>query len=374
MGFIKNTNLVDKSKAFPRKGEIINIILDSNSHAMRLYDKGLILMLLLLMNVIASQAQKWTREEYVDRYSDWAVDEMKRSGIPASITLAQGVLESDNGNSTLSTRGNNHFGIKCHGWKGKKIIHDDDAKNECFRKYKSARESYVDHTDFLMGSPRYSFLFELDQTDYRGWAKGLKKAGYATAPKYANLLIRIIEENELDRYDSGKRRPKDKDPSEPGLADIDDPTLGDVDDFEVEVGRRILVRNRINYIIVREADTYQSLNKELDLMPFELAKYNEIERDSKLVKGGVIYLQPKRGKASVEFRFHTVEEGETMYEISQMYGIKLKKLLQKNLMEPGEKPYPGDVIHLRKKKESVEQDDSMFPEETDEVPDTSGIG
>ncbi|MFC2099089.1 glycoside hydrolase family 73 protein, partial [Bacteroidota bacterium] len=317
---------------------------------------------IIVLNLSASNAQRWTREEYIDMYSDWAIDEMKRSGIPASITLAQGMLESDNGNSTLAIRGNNHFGIKCHGWKGKKIIHDDDRKNECFRKYRSAKESYTDHTDFLMNSPRYSFLFELDQTDYKGWAKGLKKAGYATAPKYANLLIQIIQENELHQYDKRRRRTKPKDPDE-GLADVGDPALGDVDDFEVEVGRRILVRNRINYIIVKEGDTYQSLTRELDLMPFELAKYNEVQRDSKLSKGQVLYLQPKRGKASVEFRFHTVEEGETMYMISQMYGIKLKKLLKKNLIKPGEEPYPGDIIHLRKKKEAVELDEASFPEE-----------
>ncbi|MCK4748576.1 MAG: glucosaminidase domain-containing protein, partial [Bacteroidales bacterium] len=286
---------------------------------------------------------------------DWAIDEMKRSGIPASITLAQGLLESDNGNSTLSTRGNNHFGIKCHGWKGKSIIHDDDEKNECFRKYKSARQSYADHTDFLMNSPRYSSLFELKQTDYKSWAKGLKKAGYATAPKYADLLVRIIEENELDRYDSGKRRPRDK--------EVDDQqVLADIDDLEIEIDhRKILVRNRINYIIVKQEDNYQNLSMELDMMPFELAKYNEIPRDSKLEKGQVLYLQPKRGKASVEFRFHTVEEGETMYQISQMYGIKLKNLLQKNQLQAGEEPVPGDIIHLRKKKQISDLEEEFIP-------------
>lgn len=316
----------------------------------------------LVFQVFTAHAQDWTCEEYIGMYKDQAIDEMKRSGIPASITLAQGLLESDNGNSTLATRGNNHFGIKCHGWKGKKINHDDDKRNECFRKYKSARESYTDHTDFLMNSPRYSFLFELDQTDYKHWAKGLKKAGYATSPKYADLLIRIIEENELDRYDKGKRRPGEKETQPQVLADIDD--------LEVAIAhRKILVRNRINYIIVKEGDTYQSLNGELGMMPFELAKYNGIPRDSNLERGQVLYLQPKRSKASVEFRFHTVEEGETMYQISQMYGIKLKKLLRKNLMQPGEEPEPGDIIHLRRKKQPVELEDSPFPVETEEVPD-----
>ncbi len=315
--------------------------------------------LILQLLAVTAGAQDWTREEYIEMYRDLAIEEMKRSGIPASITLAQGCLESDNGNSTLAARAKNHFGIKCHGWKGKHIIHDDDEKNECFRKYRSVAESYSDHTDFLMNSPRYSFLFELDQTDYKGWAKGLKKAGYATSPKYADLLIRLIEENELHRYDTGKRRRRD----EQGA-------LADIDDLEIEVGkRRILVRNRIDYIIAKEGDSYQGLTRELDLMPFELAKYNEIPRDSKIEKGQVLYLQPKRSKASVEFKFHTVEEGETMYDLSQMYGIRLKKLLQKNLMKKGEEPEPGDIIYLRKKKDEMEP--GTVPEDMEERPDST---
>ena len=305
----------------------------------------LLLVLILTGGSAGVIAQKLTREDYIGTYRDLAVEEMLRSGIPASITLAQGMLESDNGNSTLARRANNHFGIKCHGWKGKRIIHDDDERNECFRKYKSVHESYADHTDFLMGSPRYSTLFELDQTDYRGWAEGLKKAGYATSRSYASLLIRIIEENDLHQYDTGEGWSKEL------LAERRQ-ELADIDNLEIEVGRRrILVRNRINYIVAREGDTYQDLTRELDLMPFELAKYNGIPRDSKIEKGQVLYLQPKRGKASVEYRFHTVEEGESMYMISQMYGIKLHKLLKMNLMQPGDEPDPGDVIHLRRKKE-----------------------
>jgi hypothetical protein len=300
-----------------------------------------------LLHPAKVKSQYISVQEYIDQYKHWAIDEMKRSGIPASITLAQGMLESNNGNSTLALRGNNHFGIKCHDWKGKSIRHHDDERNECFRKYKSARDSYVDHTNFLMNTPRYSFLFELDQTDYKGWAKGLKKAGYATSPTYASALIRIIEENELNQFDSGmivRRRADDTET----IAE-----LTDIDGFEIEIGhRKILMRNRIDYIIVKEGDTYQSLTMELEMMPYELAQYNEIPRDSKLQKGQLLYLQPKRGKASVEFSYHTVEAGETMYEISQMYGIKLKKLYQLNLMNPGEEPEVGDEINLRKKKKT----------------------
>lgn len=306
--------------------------------------------LLWFCYAIPAEAQKFTREEYILAHRRWAVDEMMRSGIPASITLAQGLLESDNGNSTLAVRANNHFGIKCHGWKGKKIYHDDDEKDECFRRYKSAHESYIDHTDFLMNSPRYSSLFELEHTDYTGWARGLKRAGYATAPQYANLLIRIIEENELDQLDEGRR-------IRPGREG--EPVIADIDEFEIAIEhRKILVRNRIEYIIVKVGDTYQTLTEELDLMPFELARYNEIERGAALFHGQELYLQPKRAKASVEFKTHTVEEGETMYRISQMYGIKLKKLYQKNLMEEGAEPEPGTVLSLRKKLKPVIPPDS----------------
>ncbi len=326
----KNSLLIHLGKYFP---------------AMRLQILAVLFIIFSFIYPAQLKSQQTTRQEYIDQYRSWAIDEMKRSGIPASITLAQGMLESNNGNSTLATKGNNHFGIKCHDWKGKSMRHDDDKRNECFRKYKSVRDSYIDHTNFLMNAPRYSFLFGLDQTDYKGWARGLKKAGYATSPTYASALIRIIEDHELDQYDSGKVRLRKVDDTEP-MAEVTD-----IDGFEIEIDhRKILVRNRIDYIIVKNEDTYQSLTRELELMPYELAQYNEIQKNSKLKKGQVLYLQPKRSKASVEFSYHTVEAGETMYDISQMYGIKSKKLYQLNLMNPGEEPELNDEIHLRKKK------------------------
>ncbi len=296
--------------------------------------------LILIQGPGRLNAQPFTPEEYIRKYQDWAIDEMKRSGIPASVTLAQALLESDNGNSTLAVKANNHFGIKCHDWNGRKIYHDDDSENECFRKYRSARQSYQDHTDFLMNSPRYSSLFELEHTDYTGWANGLKKAGYATSPGYSDRLISIIEKNNLDRLDRGRRvRIDEAEPAE----------IADIEEFEISIEhRKILQRNRIDYIVVKEGDTYQSITRELDLLPFELARYNEIPRDSKLVHGQELYLQPKRSRASVEYPTHTVKEGETMYRISQMYGIKLKKLYDKNLMQEGEEPEPGTVLSLRK--------------------------
>jgi LysM repeat protein len=298
----------------------------------------LILAVVLFSSLI--QAQPYTKEDYINTYKELAIKEMRRSGIPASITLAQGMLESDNGNSRLATRANNHFGIKCHGWTGRKIYHDDDARHECFRKYRSASESYDDHTEFLMHSPRYSFLFELDPSDYKGWARGLKKAGYATSPTYSTMLIRIIEENNLHQYDmAGTDRTRRRAGKHSGKPE-----------FTISAGHQIYERNRIDYIVVKNGDTFESLEKEMNLLPNELYKYNELPKQAGLYPGQVLYLQPKRNKAAVGNDFHVVQEGESMYSISQLYGIKLMKLYRKNNMEPGEEPEPGQTIWLRKNK------------------------
>jgi LysM repeat protein len=333
----------------------------------------------LVFSAQAQSGRKITREEYIQIYKDIAISEMNRSGIPASISLAQGILESDNGNSRLAVKANNHFGIKCHGWTGKEIYHDDDEKDECFRKYKSAKESYIDHTDFLMNGPRYVFLFYLDQTDYKGWAKGLEEAGYATSRTYAKDLIRIIEENELDQYDKPQRKSRKKEQkAKDEMAHakmIESDTTELMDQTKTSAGtagtgaeqRKVLVRNRIHYIIVREGDTYKGLTEELKLMPFELAKYNDMERDAPLDSGQVLYIQPKRNQASVEFRTHTVKEGETMYKISQMYGIKLDALYKKNLIPNGTQPAAGDVLLLRKKKKIELFEEVPVEEEAPEI-------
>ena len=334
----------------------------------------------IVFNAHAQSDRKITREEYINTFKDIAISEMNRSGIPASISLAQGMLESDNGNSRLALKANNHFGIKCHGWTGKEIYHDDDENDECFRKYKSAKESYIDHTDFLMNGSRYVFLFYLDQTDYEGWAKGLAEAGYATNPSYAKGLIRIIEENELNEYDKPQKKSKKKEKqAKAELAAVDD-TLVDTAEVtgqtEALTGttgivvqqRTILTNNRINYIIATKGDTYIGLSEELKLLPFELARYNEIERNAPLDSGQVLYLQPKRNKASVEFPTHTVKEGETMYQISQIYGIRLDELYLKNLMQKGTEPAVGDVLLLRKQKISeVPEEEPAEEKETPEI-------
>jgi len=261
--------------------------------------------------------QKITREKYIADFSELAMREMHRVGIPASITLAQGCLESNNGNSTLATRGNNHFGIKCHDWTGKKIYHDDDKRHECFRSYPSAYNSYMDHSQFLTTKSRYASLFEISPHDYRGWAKGLKAAGYATANNYATLLIRIIEENQLYQYDLM----------------VLNGSLDGIDTSSYLAGqgamtkRKVLLNNRIEYILSEPGDSPESLRVELGLYKNEIYRYNNLYKGAKLETGSIIYLQPKRKKAAPGNEIHRVEFGQTMYDISQIYGVKLKHFI-----------------------------------------------
>jgi LysM repeat protein len=346
---------------------------------MKFLNLFLLLVLSFGLKTIAQPGAKITREQYIQTYKDIAVTEMNRSGIPASISLAQGMLESDNGNSTLAREANNHFGIKCHDWEGETIYHDDDDNNECFRKYKSASDSYKDHTDFLLNGSRYVFLFYLDQKDYKGWARGLAKAGYATNRTYASDLIHMIEENKLYAYDKSPKGKKRKTIFEEEALAISDSSAV-VGTEQTQTGEKvtekkilsgtqheILILNRIHYIIVNKGDTYLGISGEFKLLPFELARYNEIERNAELDSGQVLFIQPKRNKASVEYRYHKVAEGETMYQIAQKYGIKLQKLYEKNLMAEGTEPSPGDILTLRKPKKG-EAPVEKVPGEKEEGP------
>lgn len=282
--------------------------------------------------------------DYIEEYKDLAVREMRRTGIPASITLAQGMLESDYGNSRLARKANNHFGIKCHNsWTGRRIYHDDDKRNECFRRYDNPYESYKDHSEFLVNSQRYKFLFNYKETDYESWAHGLKQAGYATNPVYAQKLIELIDRYELYRFDNHTK--------DYTSAHKEENRLGDVDSYSISApGHKVYNKNRIDYIIVKPGDTFRSLNKELNLLSWELKKYNELDDDYKLTPGEILYLQPKRNRAERGYDTHTVKEDDSMHSISQMYGIKLEKLYQKNNMEMGDQPEPGEKIYLRKNK------------------------
>lgn len=275
---------------------------------------------------------------YIDKYSDLAVKEMYRSGVPASITLAQGLLESGYGKSALAVGANNHFGIKCHSdWKGKKVYFDDDAKGECFRKYPSVEDSYRDHGDFLRYKPRYASLFDLETTDYKGWCYGLKKAGYATDPKYAQKLIGIIESYDLTRFDSLKPLSSDaveelSIPQSPNELESVNRYSGSgrKGTYAVSLQREVLEINGIPFVYAREGETYKSIAALYDLFPKELARFNDSEPDRKLQPREVVFLRKKARYAVKGLDKHICSEGETLWGISQKYAISLKSLLKLN--------------------------------------------
>lgn len=306
---------------------------------------------MLLLATAMVWGQKLTRTEYIEKYAETAVREMKATGIPASITLAQGCLESGNGNSTLATKANNHFGIKCHkNWKGKTIRHDDDEKNECFRSYRNADESFRDHSDFLRYSDRYAALFNLELTDYKGWAYGLQKAGYATAKTYAESLIRIIEENELYRFDKLDRKAREELPPTPMEAEFSTafkPYPGHKL-YTASLGREIRTTNGVAWIIARDGDTYAGLAKEFNLFRSEILRFNDRSRNTALQPGEVVYVEAKKRESARNLDKHVVEEGETMRGLAQRYAVKMKKLYQYNAMRPGTEPEPGTILNLRK--------------------------
>jgi LysM repeat protein len=300
--------------------------------------------------------EKITRSQYIELYAPFAVEEMLISGVPASITLAQGILESGDGNSLLAQKARNHFGIKCHGmWEGEKFYMDDDANGECFRVYSSVFESYRDHSEFLRTRDRYLDLFKLRRTDYKGWAHGLKAAGYATNPKYPALLIKIIEENELDKYDRMKSAPKggatppksDKTEKDHDKKHTNTPTEAVVSATQ----RKMFLRNDVRYIRVEQGDTYETLERTLQVRKWQILKYNDKPNGAGLEPGELIYLQPKRSK-NRKHSYHFVAEGETLRWISQEYAIKLKNLYKYNELNPGEEPAVGKKVWLRKRKRS----------------------
>lgn len=308
-----------------------------------------VILFVFSQNIHAQKAKKITPAEYIKTYKDIAIEEMHRSGIPASITLSQGMLESENGNSTLATEGKNHFGIKCHDWTGKKMYKDDDAKNECFRKYNSVDESFKDHTEFLRTKGRYSFLFEYPSTDYKNWAHGLKKAGYATNPSYPQLLIKLIEEHKLYAYDQAVFIDKPTAANKPRKYTRKAPAIED--GFTINLpSHEIFKRNRIDYIVVKDGDSFSKLADELELMRWELPKYNDLPNDSDLKAGEVLYIQPKRNRAARGHDTHMVQKGENMRFVSQLYGVKLSRLYKMNCMEEGSQPKAGDTLNLRKGK------------------------
>ena len=296
----------------------------------------------LLTTAPMSAQMKWsqTYQTYINQYKDLAIEQMLRYRIPASITLAQGLFESAAGRSDLVRQGNNHFGIKCHtSWMGPKQYHDDDARGECFRVYSDAKESYEDHSQFLARQSRYACLFNLSTSDYKGWARGLKQCGYATNPQYANKLIQIIELYKLHEYDKAKRY--DKCMAEHSGTDQPINAQG--------LLHPIHLLNDNYYLYAREGDTFKGIGKEVGISWKKLAKYNERDKNDILRKGDIIYLKKKRKKAPKQYkkRPHIVQAGESMYGISQKYGIRLKNLYKMNGLDPDFKIYPGARLRVR---------------------------
>lgn len=311
--------------------------------------------------------ESFTPTGYINTYKTLAIMEMKRTGIPASITLAQGMLESNFGRSYLARKGKNHFGIKCKShWKGKKLYVDDDKEDECFRGYDNVIESYRDHSDFLSNSFRYDPLFELPQTDYKGWAKGLKKQGYATNPKYAHLLIKLIKRYNLNRFDkyyattyypdkqqplmtNSKEEPKMELVGKSARIHIEEeknpPTENRQKEKTSNKKSRIIYKNDIPAVVTHEGDTYLSIASGQNMLVWELLRYNDLPKNAKLYPGTLLYLKPKHNRTHKHH--HQVQQGEIMYWISQKYGIKLDHLYDRNNMESGEEPAYGEIIYLR---------------------------
>lgn len=291
------------------------------------FSYALITLLCILPQMRAEDADSRNRT-YIETYSRMAVEQQKKYGIPASITLAQGLLESAAGSSTLARESNNHFGIKCHSsWTGDTMLRNDDAPDECFRVYPSAEESYRDHSLFLTGK-RYRQLFEYDITDYASWARGLSRCGYATDPNYASRLIAIIERYRLYDFDTG------------ALSQIDDTT----EFIREQLSRSHPVRRSrgLHFIVALPGDTYSRLAKEFRISKKKLMKYNDSQSDE-IREWQEVYLQEKLDTGPDDTRYATIGEDETIHSISQRYGVKTEALKR---MNPGAKDTPGTRLRL----------------------------
>lgn len=322
------------------------------------------LLLPLLLLPLSVMAQKITVEQYIETYKDIAMREMRDHKIPASITLAQGILESGAGNSALAREAKNHFGIKCHkGWTGKTYIMDDDEKDECFRKYKNAEESFVDHSEFLTSRNRYAGLFELDIMDYRAWAKGLKAAGYATNPKYAQLLIERITLYELDKYDKIAMGLMTEDEAVEGsLSDEELQELefllelayspADRSVFELvdmtEEKRFIYENNKVRFVFAKEGETPEKMAKAFGIRLKKFCRYNLITSPDEVVfhSGDVVYLEALR-KRNWKAKSHIVAEGETIRDLALRYAVRPEKIIKKNKLQPNARLKKGQKIKLR---------------------------
>lgn len=333
--------------------------------------KKLLISMLLVILSTSTFAQA-NYDNYINEYKNVAISEMEQFGIPASITLAQGILESGAGTAELAREANNHFGIKCHStWTGDRMYHDDDEKQECFRKYENAAESFRDHSKFLNERERYKSLFDLKKDDYKGWAKGLKAAGYATDPHYADRLIELIEKYDLSQYDhqksNGTYTASTDSPKEiPTYADNRNASTSSQSEnnsssYESEytpsqlssetinaMRRHVIRRSSSPYVVAIKGDSYGMIADEFRITVDELFYFNELPKGTKIQEGDFLYIRPKKKKVSKTMpATHLLSEGESLHSVSQVYGIKLKSLMKLNSISDDNRPFIGKKLILR---------------------------
>ncbi len=315
-----------------------------------------------LLTVRSNAQQNETVRHYISTYKELAIAEMKRTGVPASIKLAQGIHETMAGTSSLVLKSNNHFGIKCKtGWAGESVSHDDDARGECFRKYPTAEDSYRDHSNFLKNSARYAGLFQLDPTDYAGWANGLKKAGYATNPRYPLVLIKLIEDYNLQDYtllalgkapvnnteeektfetESGRVKVPEKETETPVVPVVT--TNYPKGEFKINETRVVFVKKDVSFL---------SLAQQYNIPLARIFDFNELSQAEATVNDQLIFLQRKRKTGQDEY--YQVIPGETLHDIAQKQGIRLESLRELNFLGPDDRPAHGEKLSLRKKAGSM---------------------
>lgn len=322
--------------------------------------KIIIIFLSSLLCYFEGMAQSLSAQQYIDEYKDLAIREMRRMGVPAAITLAQGLLETQNGNSDLVKSSNNHFGIKCKStWNAETVSHDDDAMGECFRKYKSAEDSYRDHSNFLRGNGRYDFLFNLNPADYKAWAYGLRKAGYATNPRYPDILIKNIEDNNLEQYTMD------------AIADVphfdaskyqDDPVNNAIASSDSDIDKQMnLTINGLKALYVPKGTSLLAIATENNINLSKLLSINELDRDGILDKGQYIFLEKKQNECKKGFCI--VETGETLYDIAQKNGVLLQSLYTFNQLKPDDYIVAGTKIFLQPQSEKVIKISNTFNDE-----------
>jgi len=321
----------------------------------------IIFAVLFSMASLTLTAQRISVEEYIEQFKDIAINEMKRSGVPASITLAQGILESENGNSELVKKSNNHFGIKCKStWTGESVTHDDDANGECFRAYTNADESYRDHSDFLKVNKRYGSLFDLDPEDYTGWARGLKRAGYATNPKYPELLIKYIEQYDLQQYtlialnkqpETNIAKIEENKGELPVEAIMEKPASENDITVAVNDKEKITSINSTKCIFVKKGTSLLVIANKYNVGLSKLMEFNDMTEEGLLNKDQFIYLQKKSKTGEKEY--YIVEQGETLYDVSQNNAVQLKYLLEYNNLKADSKLNTKTKLFLQPNQQST---------------------